>query len=128
MPTIRVREWKLENKNLQPSFKSKTKKQNVSRSPDVLLLCVFQGTSTIFPLFPMAMVMGAAIMVALKSPSHVFESHPCLYLLAFGILIAKVTNRLVVSVGVCVCVCVCVCMYACVCVCVCVCMYACVDM
>ena len=72
----------------------------------------------------MAMVMGAAIMVALKSPSHVFENHPCLYLLAFGILIAKVTNRLVVSVCVCVRLCVCVCVLRrergrdCVCVCV----------
>lgn len=55
------------------------------------------GTSTIFPIFPMAMVIGTAVMVAFKSPSHVFESHPCLYLLTFGILIAKVTNRLVIA-------------------------------
>jgi hypothetical protein len=57
---------------------------------------VFQGTSTVFPLFPMAMVIGTAVMVAFKSPSHVYENHPCLYLITFGILIAKVTNRLVV--------------------------------
>lgn len=55
------------------------------------------GTSTIFPLFPMGAVIGMAIMVALKSPSNVYENHPCLYLTAFGIVIAKVTNRLVVA-------------------------------
>lgn len=55
------------------------------------------GTSTIFPLFPFAAVMGMAIMVAMKSPSNVYENHPCLYLAAFGIVMAKVTNRLVVA-------------------------------
>ncbi|KAK7098493.1 cholinephosphotransferase 1-like [Littorina saxatilis] len=55
------------------------------------------GTSTIFPLFPMAIVIGLAVMVAFKSPTHVYENHPSLYILVFGILIAKVTNRLVVA-------------------------------
>ncbi|KAK7490768.1 hypothetical protein BaRGS_00017997 [Batillaria attramentaria] len=55
------------------------------------------GTSTVFPLFPMGAVIGMAVMVAFKSPSHVYENHPCLYLTAFGIVMAKVTNRLVVA-------------------------------
>ncbi|PVD33414.1 hypothetical protein C0Q70_04670 [Pomacea canaliculata] len=55
------------------------------------------GTSTIFPLFPMAAVIGLTLMVAYKSPSSVYENHPCLYILAFGIVVAKVTNRLVVA-------------------------------
>ncbi|KAL8601995.1 hypothetical protein ACOMHN_008487 [Nucella lapillus] len=55
------------------------------------------GTSTIFPLFPFAMVLGVGLMVAQKSPSHLFENHPCLFLLAFGMLLVKIINRLVVA-------------------------------
>ncbi|XP_076450716.1 cholinephosphotransferase 1-like [Babylonia areolata] len=55
------------------------------------------GTSTVFPLFPTAVVIGGAVMVIFKSSSQVFENHPCLYLVTYGILLAKVTNRLVVA-------------------------------
>lgn len=46
----------------------------------------------------MAAVVGLTLMVAYKSPSSVYENHPCLYILAFGIVVAKVTNRLVVCI------------------------------
>ena len=56
-----------------------------------------QGTSTIFPVFPIMSVVVLAVIIQQKSPSMVFENHPCVYLLAFGLLSAKITNRLVVS-------------------------------
>ncbi|XP_076470980.1 cholinephosphotransferase 1-like [Babylonia areolata] len=55
------------------------------------------GTSTIFPVFPVALVMGVGVMVAVQSPSQLLENHPCLYLLAFGMLLVKIINRLVVA-------------------------------
>ncbi|XP_048728158.1 choline/ethanolaminephosphotransferase 1-like [Ostrea edulis] len=55
------------------------------------------GTSTIFPAFPIGIVIALAVMIAHKSPSHLFENNPCLYLLSFGILSAKVINRLIVA-------------------------------
>ncbi|GFO43759.1 choline/ethanolaminephosphotransferase 1, partial [Plakobranchus ocellatus] len=55
------------------------------------------GTSTIFPVFPVMTVIILAVIIQQKSPSMVFENHPSLYLLAFGLLIAKITNRLVVA-------------------------------
>ncbi|KAK3757089.1 hypothetical protein RRG08_046713 [Elysia crispata] len=55
------------------------------------------GTSTIFPVFPIMSVVVLAIIIQQKSPSMVFENHPCVYLLAFGLLSAKITNRLVVA-------------------------------
>nr|XP_022287883.1 choline/ethanolaminephosphotransferase 1-like [Crassostrea virginica] len=55
------------------------------------------GTSTIFPVFPLGIVIALAVMIAHKSPSNLYENHPCLYLLSFGILSAKVINRLIVA-------------------------------
>lgn len=56
------------------------------------------GTSIISPLLPIASVVVAAVIIYIKSPTSLYENHPCLYLLTFGLVIAKVTNRLVVSV------------------------------
>ncbi|XP_062619874.1 choline/ethanolaminephosphotransferase 1-like [Saccostrea cucullata] len=55
------------------------------------------GTSTIFPVFPIGIVITLAVVIAHKSPSHLFENYPCLYLLSFGLLAAKVINRLIVA-------------------------------
>lgn len=55
------------------------------------------GTSTIFPVFPIGIVITLAVVIAHKSPSNLYENHPCLYLLSFGILSAKVINRLIVA-------------------------------
>ncbi|XP_064600331.1 choline/ethanolaminephosphotransferase 1-like [Liolophura sinensis] len=55
------------------------------------------GTSTIFPLFPVAAVIILAVVIYKKSPIGLFEQHPCLYVLSFGMVSAKVTNRLVVA-------------------------------
>ena len=55
------------------------------------------GTSLVSPLPPIVCVVAAAIVIYLKSPSNLYESHPCLYLLTFGVASAKVTNKLVVA-------------------------------
>ncbi|XP_077994964.1 choline/ethanolaminephosphotransferase 1-like [Glandiceps talaboti] len=55
------------------------------------------GTSVIAPGFHIGTVMLLEIMIMLKSPSHVYENHPCLYILTFGMVAAKVTNKLVVA-------------------------------
>lgn len=36
-------------------------------------------------------------MIYKKSAVQLFENHPCLYILAFGFVSAKITNKLVVS-------------------------------
>lgn len=58
-----------------------------------------KGTSVLSPAIPLALVVVPAYIIACKSESHIFEQHPCLYILAFGIVTAKVTNRLVVTVA-----------------------------
>lgn len=45
------------------------------------------------------MVLVPAFIIYQKSSEHVYEEHPALYILAFGLVAAKVTNRLVVSVN-----------------------------
>lgn len=37
------------------------------------------------------------MMIYKKSAVQLFEKHPCLYILAFGFVSAKITNKLVVS-------------------------------
>jgi len=55
------------------------------------------GTSVISPAIPFALVIVPAYIIACKSEEHIFEKHPALYILAFGLVAAKVTNRLVVA-------------------------------
>lgn len=56
-----------------------------------------QGTSVLSPCIPIAIVIGAAIIIFKKSTTNLVQNNPCLYLLTFGIIIAKITNKLVVS-------------------------------
>jgi hypothetical protein len=55
------------------------------------------GTSVLSPVIPFSMVLVPAFIIYQKSPQHVYEEHPALYILAFGLVAAKVTNRLVVA-------------------------------
>jgi phosphatidylglycerophosphate synthase len=54
------------------------------------------GTSIISPLMPIAAVIVPAITIHIKSPTSLYETNPVLYLLTFGLVIVKVTNKLVV--------------------------------
>ncbi|XP_002738954.1 cholinephosphotransferase 1-like [Saccoglossus kowalevskii] len=55
------------------------------------------GTSTIAPVIHIGVVLLLQIMIMAKSPSHLYENNTCLYLLFFGIVASKVTNKLVVA-------------------------------
>ncbi|KZS06398.1 Choline/ethanolaminephosphotransferase 1 [Daphnia magna] len=54
-------------------------------------------TSVLSPAIPLGLVIVPAYIIACKSEEHIFEEHPSLYIIAFGLVIAKVTNRLVVA-------------------------------
>ncbi|XP_069675288.1 cholinephosphotransferase 1 isoform X2 [Periplaneta americana] len=55
------------------------------------------GTSVLSPVIPFSLVIVPAFIIYRKSVEHVYENHPALYILAFGMVAAKVTNRLVVA-------------------------------
>jgi hypothetical protein len=46
---------------------------------------------------PFSLVIVPAFIIYRKSIEHVYENNPALYILAFGMAAAKVTNKLVVS-------------------------------
>ncbi|KAJ3602996.1 hypothetical protein NHX12_030740 [Muraenolepis orangiensis] len=55
------------------------------------------GTSVLSPVLHIGSVIMLAIMIYKKSAVQLFERHPCLYILAFGFVAAKITNKLVVA-------------------------------
>ncbi|KAL1116096.1 hypothetical protein AAG570_005591 [Ranatra chinensis] len=55
------------------------------------------GTSVLSPVIPLSLVVIPAFIICRKSTEHVYENHPVLYILSFGLVAAKVTNRLVVA-------------------------------
>ncbi|XP_046748672.1 choline/ethanolaminephosphotransferase 1 isoform X5 [Diprion similis] len=55
------------------------------------------GTSVLSPIIPFSFVVVPAFIIYRKSAENVYENHPALYILAFGMVAAKVTNRLVVA-------------------------------
>lgn len=57
---------------------------------------VFQGTSVLSPLFPIAAMLYMAYLTATTSSTSVFHKHPCLFVMAFGMACSKITIKLVV--------------------------------
>ncbi len=55
-----------------------------------------QDTSVLSPGLHIGLILTLAFIIFKKSSSHLFEHHPCLYLLAFGMVISKISNKLVV--------------------------------
>ncbi|GAB0096114.1 cholinephosphotransferase 1 [Sergentomyia squamirostris] len=55
------------------------------------------GTSVLSPIIPFSMVIVPAFIISQKSTEGVFEMYPSLYIITFGMVAAKVTNRLVVA-------------------------------
>ncbi|CAF91563.1 unnamed protein product, partial [Tetraodon nigroviridis] len=55
------------------------------------------GTSVLSPVLHIGSVITLAVMIYKKSAVQLFEKHPCLYILAFGFVSAKITNKLVVA-------------------------------
>ncbi|CAG2211019.1 CEPT1 [Mytilus edulis] len=55
------------------------------------------GTSTIFPVLPIVLVLALGVIISQKSETQIYENHPCFFLLCFGLVAAKITNKLVVA-------------------------------
>ena len=55
------------------------------------------GTSVLSPIIPFGLVVLPAYIIYRKSAQAVYEDNPVLYIMAFGMVAAKVTNRLVVA-------------------------------
>ncbi|XP_055941537.1 cholinephosphotransferase 1-like isoform X1 [Argiope bruennichi] len=55
------------------------------------------GTSILSPFIPLALVVVPAFIIYQKSTTNIYEHHPCLYILAFGVVCSKITNKLVVA-------------------------------
>ncbi|XP_068275366.1 choline/ethanolaminephosphotransferase 1 isoform X1 [Nyctibius grandis] len=55
------------------------------------------GTSVLSPFLHIGSVIVLAAMIYKKSAVQLFERHPCLYILTFGFVSAKITNKLVVA-------------------------------
>uniref|UniRef100_A0A5F8HIQ3 Choline/ethanolaminephosphotransferase 1 n=1 Tax=Monodelphis domestica TaxID=13616 RepID=A0A5F8HIQ3_MONDO len=55
------------------------------------------GTSVLSPFLHIGSVITLAAMIYKKSAVQLFEKHPCLYILTFGFVAAKITNKLVVA-------------------------------
>lgn len=66
----------------------------------LLTLHSVQGTSVLSPFLHIGSVITLAVMIYKKSAVQLFEKHPCLYILTFGFVSAKITNKLVVSTSI----------------------------
>jgi hypothetical protein len=55
------------------------------------------GTSVLSPSFPLLLVIVPAWVIAYKSDQAIYHNQPILYVLMFGLIAAKMTNRLVVA-------------------------------
>ncbi|XP_037792636.1 choline/ethanolaminephosphotransferase 1-like isoform X3 [Penaeus monodon] len=56
-----------------------------------------KGTSVLSPVVPLSLILVPAVLIAWKSPEGLFLQDPTIYLLTFGCVAARVTNRLVVA-------------------------------
>ncbi|XP_017837551.1 cholinephosphotransferase 1 isoform X3 [Drosophila busckii] len=55
------------------------------------------GTSVLSPSIPLTLVVLPALMIAQKSPQNIFTEHASVYIMAFGMVAAKITNKLVIA-------------------------------
>lgn len=55
------------------------------------------GTSVLSPIIPFLFIIVPSYVIAVKSKSGIYDSHPTLYMITFGILFAKITNKLVIA-------------------------------
>ncbi|XP_050426759.1 cholinephosphotransferase 1 [Adelges cooleyi] len=55
------------------------------------------GTSVLSPAIAIALVMLPGYIISCKSTENIYENHPVLYIMAFGLVSAKITNKLVIA-------------------------------
>jgi len=60
------------------------------------LFC-FQGTSVLSPAFPIGFLIFCAYRFWMNSKTAIFEHHPVLFVMAYGMSASKLSNKLVVS-------------------------------
>ncbi|XP_033251338.1 cholinephosphotransferase 1-like isoform X4 [Drosophila miranda] len=56
-----------------------------------------KGTSVLSPSIPLTLVVLPALIIAQKSPENLFTEHASVYIMAFGMVAAKITNKLVIA-------------------------------
>ena len=64
-----------------------------------MFLFFVQDTSVVFPALPILTVIALTVIIAKKSEpaGNMYQLYPCLYLISFGFVFAKVTCKLIVS-------------------------------
>ncbi|XP_066489274.1 cholinephosphotransferase 1 [Tiliqua scincoides] len=55
------------------------------------------GTSVLSPGLHIGLILTLAVMIYKKSTTHLFENHPFLYIITFGCVNAKITQKLVIA-------------------------------
>ncbi|XP_050526831.1 cholinephosphotransferase 1 [Daktulosphaira vitifoliae] len=55
------------------------------------------GTSVLSPAIPLVLVMLPGYIISCKSTENIYENHPVLYIMSFGLVCAKITNKLVIA-------------------------------
>ncbi|CAH8467915.1 unnamed protein product [Schistosoma mattheei] len=55
------------------------------------------NTSVLFPVCPLTLALGFPVLVAINSPVNLYHQSPFIFLLTFGIVSAKVSQRLVIA-------------------------------
>ncbi|CAH8829405.1 unnamed protein product [Trichobilharzia szidati] len=55
------------------------------------------NTSILFPFCPLAFSVGLAVVVAVNSPINLYHQSPFIFLLTFGFIVVKVSQRLVIA-------------------------------
>jgi len=55
------------------------------------------GTSVLTPAVPLLLVVGSGTYIAVNSTEDVFGQHPILYIISFGLICTKITNKLIVA-------------------------------
>jgi hypothetical protein len=55
------------------------------------------GTSVLSPAIPLLLVVLPGYIISCKSTENIYETHPILYIMAFGLVSAKITNKLVIA-------------------------------
>ena len=82
----------------------RVKRYIIIREPNSLTLSnksyhlVYQGTSVITPIIPLLFVLVPAGYLASNSPENILETNPLRFIMTFGLIGSKITNKLIVSI------------------------------
>ena len=101
IPEAVFNEWPL--KGSDDAFISKTLKATTVYMYLIATACypctdIFQGLYVFAPILPFLFLIVLAIVIWKKSSCQIFENHPCLYMLTFGLVNTKITSKLIVSI------------------------------